>query len=337
MNILYIGPYRQLDDNGILSKMYLQNLIASGHNITSRPIYINLSSIESSANNFLVNETNLYDSYDIIIQHAPIKLLHSYSKYKKNIAIPIFDRHKNLRDYELTRLKNFDTILLDNHYDESILAKTSLSKKIKTITCPIMKDLAKDASGQKINLGIHNKSIKYYTFVDINKDADLINKILISFYTAFRCNYGKSIIVFIEGASQQQQNQLAQSIKDIKKQMKIQERKSVCDFFIFKNFSFEEKIIIHNTCDIFLNFSNGRRSIMQEEYAKFFNNSIINIENTETVDIPVFSADGPHIEDIQESILTKSMIEQIKKASEVKPKSTKHNQSFHNTLSTAIS
>lgn len=335
MNILYIGPYRQTDDYGILSRSYLQSLIDSDHKVSSRPLYIRQQTT-TTINELFINEKIIYNTYDVLIQHAPIKWLGASKRFKKNIAIPIFSDHKNLRDYEVRNLNQFDTVIVNSHYHESNIVRSGLSSNIRVMDCPIAENLANNFRQNKINFGINNHAMKFYSFLDINKDRSLIDKILISFYTAFRCNYGHSMIMFVEGATAQHQNDLMESVKEIKKQMKIKQEKNTNDLFIFKNLSFEDKLVVHNTCDIFLNFSSYRESILHEEYARFFGNSVINTENTETVDVPVFSNDYFEVKDTQESILTKSLIEQILLAAKQTVKSNKYKKISNNTLLTII-
>ena len=307
MNILYVGPYRQNDDHGILSKLYLQDLIASNHNITSRPVYFSAKNVERYSKNKLKYEHTIYDSYDYLIQHCPIDMLQKHGGFSKNIAIPIFDRSKNIKSYQVSSLRSFDKIIVDNDSDEAMLVRSGLEKNISRVTQPILEDLVAKLKDKRLNLGLHNSATKFYLFGNLQDHADIIQKILISFYISFRCEYGKSLILFLEEADKKDQLDFLNMIKDLKGKLKIHSPdSSISEFVIFKNFSLEEKIAAHNTCHVFLSL--GQKSTLQEQYAKYFGNTVLNNENIETIDVPDYASQTYSPGDLYESIVTESLI-----------------------------
>jgi hypothetical protein len=318
MNILYVGPYRQNNDDGILSKLYLQNLIIAKHNITCRPIYLSQSNIERFNGSFLKYETKIYEEYDCLIQHAPLELLQKHETFPKNIAIPILGDIINLKSYHQKQLMQFDKIIINNDNNEAVMVKNDLAEKAYRIACPIMDSLVEDLKEKKLNLGIHNSTTKFYFFGNLDRDMDVIQKILVSFYIAFRSEYGKSLVLFLEDVNQAKQSEFMNMTKEIKQKLKITiSDKSVSEFFIFKNLLLEEKIIAHNSCQVFLNL--GQKSSLQEQYAKFFGNHVINTDEVETIEVPNHNSSQYEPNDTYESIITQSLIDVMKNSLD-KPK-----------------
>lgn len=313
MKILYIGPYRQNNDYGIMSKLHLQNLVQSNHHITSRPIYFSENHTERFAHDPLQYENIIHENYDYLIQYCPIDMLQRHGGFPKNIAIPIFGRTKNVKSHTIKTLNMFDKVIVDNDMDESSLVRAGSVNHITKITHPIIKDLIAGVREKKLNLGIHNSATQFYFFGSIENDLDILQKILVSFYISFKGGYGKSLILFLDDTDKQNQIDFLNSIKEIKEKLKLNSSKSsVSEFVIFKNLSFEEKIVAHNTCHVFLNF--GEKRILQEEYAKLFGNTILNSSNIETVDVPSYNANDYCIGDLYESIVTESLIDNFKKS-----------------------
>lgn len=311
MNILYIGPYRQNNDDGILSKLYLHNLIISNHNITCRPIYLSQSNIEKFNGEFLTYESTIYDQYDYLIQHAPLDLLQRHGGFPKNIAVPILDNISNLKSYHKKQLTQFDKVIINNDNSEAMMVKNDLGEKIYRIACPIADNLIENLKGKKLNLGIHNSTTKFYFFGNLDRDMDVIQKILVSFYISFRSEYGKSLILFLEDVNPTKQLEFVNMAKEIKQKLKINtSEKSVSEYFVFKNLLLEEKIIAHSSCQVFLNL--GQASILQEQYAKFFNNHVINTDIVETIEVPNYNSNTYEPNDTYESIVTQSLIDVMK-------------------------
>lgn len=313
MNILYVGPYKQHDDNGILSKLYIEQLLQSDHHITLRPIYFNGKAIESNNQDLKKYEQEIYPIYDCLIQHGPIDWLSTHSSFKQNIAIPIFGSPNNLKHYQIQNLNRFTRVVVDNEYHEAMLVRHDI-ENIAKISCPVIKELIQEIGSKKINLGIHNDSLKFYCWANLNTDEEIIHKTLIAFYTAFRCEYGKSIVIFLEDSGQADQKAFMEKVSRLKSEMKFTKHKnSVSEFFVFKNLSFQEKMVIHNTCDVFLSIVSGQRSTIQEAHAKEFGNVVLNYRQLETVNIPKYKLDNiSDTETTYESILTESLINNMR-------------------------
>jgi hypothetical protein len=323
MNILYVAPYRTDSDYGTEAQSHLQNLLSSQHNITARPIYLDTKT-PSILSDPMSCETKIYDSYDVLIQGGPIDWLQHHPGFKTNIAIPMTDSNLILKNHQTKKLNKFNKILVTNSFDEAKLVRSGIDN-ITKISYPIIYDFIDNIKDQKINLGIHNQSIKYYFFGNIRNDAEIIQKIVVSFYASFRGEYGKSLILLLDNTSDSEKQQFMQIIESIKKELHIfSYQKNVAIYVMFKNLQFQEKLIMHNTCDVFLSLNTNSRSILHESYAKLMNNTVLNIEEIDTVAVPKSDPGNFGTEERVESIITESLINSMKQASTIQPKTKKY-------------
>ena len=156
MNSLYIGPYRQIDNLGILSRLYLQDFSSVSSKIMSRPFYLSMHPKYLGGQ---LNSENNIENIDTIIQNLPIDML--VSDYKKtNIAIPIIG-NKRFSDKDIAKLNKFNYVLVDDPYSyEELSSKLNNAFFIKP---NISYEKIKLAAGNKrFNLSIHNHYKKVY-------------------------------------------------------------------------------------------------------------------------------------------------------------------------------
>lgn len=338
MNILYVGPYRHNNDYGIQSRLYLESLLNTGHLVTCRPLYFALENIERNLEQLYKFESEIHEKYECLIQQCPLDWAQNHGGFDKNVLIPIMGNANNLKSYQIESLSKFSKIVVDNDHDESIFVRSGFGKNVVRISTPLVKGLCDSLKEKKINLGMHNTSKKFYLFGNLQKDIEIIQKILASFYIAFRDTYGQSLILFLEEASPQDQKNLVDTIKDIKQKLKINTyNRTSSELLIYKNLSFSEKIIAHNTCDILLSFSSEYRSTIQEQHAKYFHNSILNIENVDTIEVPNIRSNIKYYPgDTENSILTQSLVHEMVEISKKNTKDEKYNLQTFNTLSSVI-
>lgn len=84
MNVLFIGPYKQRDGWGNAAKAYVRSLIASGVNLTIRPIFMNHDKEFDKCEDFKSYEDKRYDKYDVVIQNV---LPHMFRRYEDTTCI----------------------------------------------------------------------------------------------------------------------------------------------------------------------------------------------------------------------------------------------------------
>lgn len=107
MNILYIGPYRQLDGWGDYSYNVAKALCkCKDINLTLRPLFMahgmnqTLFPHKLSDPEILMTENKLHDSYDVVIQHCLPSMFVYNGSFKKNIGLYQYDT-KNCDAFDL--------------------------------------------------------------------------------------------------------------------------------------------------------------------------------------------------------------------------------------------
>jgi hypothetical protein len=309
MNILYVGSYRMDDDVGEISRLYLQD-IASKHNVTARPIFINKNAVKAIDPKIVELENNLFSEYDYCIQALPMEMLTFCGSIKKHIALISHNHLSAINNYSvINQLNRMDTVAVNNVEDESMLVRSGVSCEIKKIDCPINLDMA-NSIDKKFNFGIHGDHHKFYLFAKYREDLEIIQNTILAFYMAFRCREGYSLIMILEGSDQDREH-LNKTRSELKKQIGIpnEYNHSINELYIFDQLSDSDKLMVHNSCDTFLNLS-PTASILQKQYALFFGNSIIDKSNTDTIEFPNKSYYGNTIYypgDFIESLVTNSI------------------------------
>ena len=309
MNILYIGPYRGYGDDSEISRLYLMEL-AQKHNVTARPVF--LSERTTQVNQDILGlEKNILNEYDCCIQHLPLNMLSYSARFKQNIAIPISDPLTRINSIPIiNQLNLFDSIVVNNQNEEVMLVRSDIKSKIKKITCPINLGMAKEIKDKKFDFGIHNNNHKFYFFGNYREDLEIINKIILSFYLAFRCRDKTSLIMVLEG-SEQDQEHLNKTRREMKEQLEIVPfNNSINDIYIFDRLSETDQLVMHNSCNTLLSLY-PRDSMLQKQYALFFGNNIIDKNNTNVVEVPYSKSSNTtrySPGDAIESIITQNIV-----------------------------
>jgi hypothetical protein len=314
MSKLFIGPYRDNTTNGEISRQYILTL-CKNHNINIKPYHLDNSPYEQLDDVLKkLEETNPdNEGYDCCIQHLPLDRLAYSGFFKQHIAIPIFSGHSNITDTRIVEtLNRFDKIIVNTPQEISMLLKADVESQI--LQADIDVSDAVDKVGQKrYNFGAHNGNHKFYGFFHYKREQDIIKKLLLSFYIAFRCRDGQSIILSIVGDTSDQKN-LSQFIQQTKQELNIRtSNKSLVELFLFTPMNTLEQVALHQTCETLLCFSHGS-TIMHKTIAKHIGNHIIDEENTVMVDVPCYSGTeaGYLPDDNHSSILTNSLINNMR-------------------------
>jgi len=335
MNILYIGPYREDTEQGYISRQYLEDILGN-YNVTCRPIFTSNSTVQKIQENITDAEKRLQNNYDCCIQHMTLNML-TYSGYFKHlVAIPVLPISNKINSLSnIDTLNRFNKIIINNDKEESLLVRSGIKSEIKNIDCPVDIKMA-ETIDKKFNFGLHNNNHKFYFIGNYKKDMEAIHKILLAFYVSFRCDITYSLIMLLEG-DQQDKEHLQKTSTDIKSQLNIiSYRNPLNELYIFEPMSEYDKLILHNSCDIFLNLQYGGSKI-QKHYAEFFGNFIIDNENTDTVDIPYGNNPSGYVtEDTIESITTNSIINRMRHCAKEKNIKTPNQKSYNKTLSQFI-
>lgn len=133
MNILFIGPYRQKDEWGRKSKSILRAVQKTGHNVTSRPIF--LTSHPDTNSYMEACEFNISEQYDVLIQF----LLQPYAVYDGRVS---------------KRIGIFNTETMPNKMALGQLTKELLMDEVWTDSCSIQKGLQNSLDSYQGNVKV---------------------------------------------------------------------------------------------------------------------------------------------------------------------------------------
>lgn len=98
MNVLFIGPYRQPDEWGEMSRSIIKSMLSVDEiNLTSRPIFLAnvVLGQESCDPDIFRCEANKQDSYDVVIQHCLPNFMVQDGKFRTNVGITSIETKGN--------------------------------------------------------------------------------------------------------------------------------------------------------------------------------------------------------------------------------------------------
>ena len=284
MNILYIGPYRHDSTISLSSKDIIDSLCnIPSANITIRPVYLQSGVPTISDELQKLENKPIASNYDIVIQHAPIKLLcankNLFGSNTRLICIPIMDPIINKADYAKC-LVNFDLVLTDNKLIAEIL-QTNYGFAEKT---RLYSYFGTYKSDEVVDLGVYGADLKFYFVGSFTNNRSAIELILRSFYISFRAVTNISLLlVFTDTLSNDLKKQIDDMVLSVKAKLNIAES---CqrEKIIVKKPSINELASLHNTCDILIclnDFSaesgfhrhicmNHKKRVIDESNVKFY-------------------------------------------------------------------
>lgn len=273
MNALFIGPYRQINNIGILSRLYMQDLGRCSNQLMSRPVY--LGTQPKYISNDLSYEKSI-SNIDTIIQNLPIDML--VTEYKKNnIAIPIIG-NKKFSQKEISLLDQFDHVLIDDPMNYQILS--NVLNNVSFIKPEISYDKLKLSAGtKKFNLGIHNHYKKMYLIADYNTNTDLVDNVIIQFSALLSKYRNISLILFLSGLDQQSSSLLESKIRTIYEKFSLK-TETIHIIMIGSELDEEAHIIAHNTGDIFLNLNDFPRNSLNFYLAESLDKKVLDLTDT---------------------------------------------------------
>lgn len=295
MNSLYIGPYRQVDNLGILSRLYLQDFASISSKMMSRPVYLNMH--PKFLGGQLDSENNI-ENLDTIIQNLPIDML--VSDYKKtNIAIPIIS-NKRFSPKDIAKLNKFNYVLVDDPcaYEE---LSSNLNVNVFFIKPNISYEKIKLAAGNKrFNLGIHNHYKKVYLVADYSSNVDLIDTIILQFSSLLSKHRNLSLVLFLSGIDQQTSSLLESKIRTIYEKFSLR-TDTMHIIMIASELDEESHVVAHNTGDIFLNLNDFPRNSLNFYLAEALNKPVLDLSDIDKCVINyrnnTYSEDGINIAD----------------------------------------
>lgn len=218
-NILFIGPYRQRDINGLWSKALAHNIIQSSSNVQLRPIFIDTKYKVNNIDKVLIDhEQTRLDSITTVVQHVPIEQASVINAVEKNILIPIIS--SNLVDkHHVEQLTKFNALFIDNKYDAIRVSQSYpiLQKITKNIDYVFEIDSTTAAA---FNIGLFNHSKKLYMVCDYRLNMRTIYDIIVSFVANIKSR-DIALILFMLDISSAEKTELENFIQETYKNMDV--------------------------------------------------------------------------------------------------------------------
>jgi glycosyltransferase involved in cell wall biosynthesis len=193
-NVLFIGPYKQADGWGEAARQYIRALIASGVNLTIRPVFMGNSICEAPVE-FLQYEDNKLPHYDCVIQNVLPHLLDYDARFGKNIAL-LHTETTRWQNVWASRLSNMDEIWAPSYTDLFNLENSGIDhEKIRVI--PIPTDVTKyERSYESKELDAlkeRNSCIFYFIGEFIQRKG--MDKLIQAFHTEFEVDEPVDLLI----------------------------------------------------------------------------------------------------------------------------------------------
>lgn len=239
-NILYMGPYRQNDIFGEISRSYLR-CIKLSNNVLSVPIYYTNNVLDNYPNH--KDEIKTFSDFDCIIQHCLPGDFFVNKNYGKNIGITTIDTYDWSLNYDsISNLNTLDEIWVCSDKEQKNLIKSGITTNIKKIH-PSIETNTIINNKSKLELNICDNVLKFYSIIDDINIEDF-EPLILAFNLAF--NFYDDVVLIIETKT-----------KDIEQQISLIKQK-----IGFKH-KFKQEIIVpkapknnnsktHNTGDCFI-------------------------------------------------------------------------------------
>ena len=178
MNLLYIGPYRQLDYIGQVSTAHIDSIlkhIKPSDSLITRPVYIDTSLADKGGRS--ITESGILDKIDILIQYLPIEFI-AIKRDTKNIVIPIMDPKLNNISYddEWKKLNWCDKILVEEDKHKNMLKLCGIKSSID-----IYEEKLETDNLQKFNLDSIEINYKFGFIGQYQSNKLIIQKIINAF------------------------------------------------------------------------------------------------------------------------------------------------------------
>jgi hypothetical protein len=317
MNTVFIGPYKQYDYLGQVSKTYLEsiNLALKPRNktILARPVFIDFSVLDES-DNYVYRDIETapenFDKPSCIIQHAPIEYL-AIQRYTKNIAIPILDNRLLKMPYNQNyqKLNSFDHVLVDSEYHKALLIKSNITSPITVFDETLLDMQICDHINKKYNLKEKTNNTFVFGFIGAYKNnIAIIQKIITSFLSSFRSV--NATLIIVSRGTEQDKKHLDDYRTEILKRLSVINDNNIIT--IFNNLDTESVIASLNSFDCLLSLNDDYSQALYERYMLSQDKQIINKLAMNNIHIPPLHInDFSDIEDIMISVSTSDLCQKM--------------------------
>lgn len=288
-NVLYIGPYREFTGMGNASRKYIRSLIASGHNVSIRPIFNTFklypeNEIEQSILDLEKNSSKIYHK---CIQHCyPHQYVYNNS-FDKIIGITHLESYGYKKDvaqyYDLV-----DEIIVGSSFVAKSLSLSGVEKPIRIVPEPI--DLISLHSFRKLNPKKINKDFTFYAIGNFENRKNFLK--LINAFSILSLEFDNvSLVIKTRNKPTYISNNIRESIiKDL-----VEIKNSVFSLLttdkkrqpkiIVGDSEYKDILALHNSTDCYIDISSGESFGYPALEAMCFGNNLIINEKTATSEL----------------------------------------------------
>ena len=194
MNILFIGPYRQADTWGAVSKSLIKSIsMIENVGLTTRPIFLSNNIDRNIEPNIFKFEANKEEKYDVLIQHT----LPNYMIYSGG-----FDRVVGFTSFETKGNEQWDNYLnlLDKVLVSTEAEKKGVSKEVREKTFSI--GGAQEVTSLKND--IPTDRLTFYCFGGGLESRTGVREIIQAYFSEFHLNDSVSLVLQVNNQQQAQ-------------------------------------------------------------------------------------------------------------------------------------
>ena len=219
-NILYIGPYRQRDLDGVWSTALIRNILSGqSNNVAIRPIFLDSKCAIHDIDESLSCQENIrLSKIDTVIQHVPLDHARVINSVERNILVPIVNTNLVPKD-TIDNINKFDGILVDNKPDSIRISQSypTLQKLIKHIDYVFDVDPSYKSG---FSIGLLNNSEKLYMVCGYKTNTRVIYDAIVSFIGNIRSK-DVVFVLFMLDISPSEKTELERFIKETYNSMAV--------------------------------------------------------------------------------------------------------------------
>lgn len=280
-NILYLGPYKQVNYLGQCSLRNLYEIIQSGSvNVVSKHISVDNSDLLDTSHIIPKHHESIDNvlGIDMIIQNLPPSFMSS-NLYAKNVAIPFVDPYV---DYSNSNLfTNFDMVLIDDQYSRDKIKNKNTKVEVYDQRPPIVLN---NCNTEKYNFGSYSNLYKFGFIVNYQKEITFLHKLIQSFLTTFRANNKVSLYLLVT-ATDKEKAELESLYEDIKKSLGMIGYDKI--IFMYNNCDHMDSIRLLNSLDCYISLNSYTKYSMYEKYCTQINCAYITHRDINCLNMPI--------------------------------------------------
>ena len=196
MNILFVGPYRQLDEWGHKSSALLRAIEHRFDGLTSRPIYLSGIGSDGTFN----TELATFDDYDVLIQFClPMNAVYNGS-FKKNIGVFNFESIPTVkRSLAISRINLMDELWVDSKEIAKSLRQMTDTKI--SVLRPHIDNAVLEYNTGTIMRNEETKDKFIFYFIGSIEQKSGIEEALCAYLSEFNINDNVGFFILLESAA----------------------------------------------------------------------------------------------------------------------------------------